>query len=122
VGWRHTEEMSGYYLQELTGEKDVFAGHAHNNFLDLLGGAGVLGALTWLAYCAFVLAILYRALRRDRAPGLDFARGMFCAWLVFQINGLTQVNFWEGKVEHQVAWMIAWALLWSGDDTRSSLG
>ncbi len=119
IGWHHTEEMSGYYLMEKSGKSDVFAGHAHNNLLDLLGGAGIFGALAWLAYCAFILAVLYAAFRKGllidpTGRRLEFARGLFCAWLVFQINGLTQVNFWEGKVEHQVAWMMAWALYWAG--------
>ena len=113
VGWHHTEEMSGYYLQQLTGQKDVFAGHAHNNLLDLLGGAGVLGAFFWLAYCLFPWVVLFRV--HQHPVSLNFARGLFCAWLVFQMNGLTQVNFWEGKVEHQLAWALGWAVFWAGD-------
>ena len=47
----------------------------------------------------------------ERAP---LAKGWACAWIVFHLNGLTQVNFWEAKVQHQMAWVIAWSLLFAG--------
>ena len=110
VGWRHNHELSGFYLMEKNPGQRVFSGHAHNNFLDVLGSLGLMGSLTWLAWCAGVFWISATA-RKNRDPEFDFSRGLICAWVVFQINGLTQVNFWEGKVEHQMAWVIAWALL-----------
>ena len=110
VGWRHNHELAGYYLMEKLQTNDVFSGHAHNNALDMLGGMGGLGLLAWIAWCGGALWLL---LRKSSQKSLlsDFAVGLVCAWLVFQINGLTQVNFWEAKVQHQMAWIIAWSLL-----------
>ena len=123
VGWHHNQELSGFYLMDKFKTGDVFSGHAHNNFLDRLGSQGSFGALAWLAWCVSVIWLLLRQ-RKTNEPGpegesyasLDrtkivFSRGLVCAWFVFQINGLTQVNFWEAKVEHQLAWVIAWSLL-----------
>lgn len=107
VGFRHNQELAAYYLQEKLGTQDVFTGHAHNNLIDMLGGTGLLGALAWLAWCAVFTVLVWRRARQGSA----LAWGVFCAWIVFQLNGLTQVNFWEGKVEHQL--MIALALVLS---------
>lgn len=112
VGWRHTIEISGYYLMQKLNTADVFSGHAHNNFLEMLGGTGLLGTTTWMAWCLGVIWILFKQKNRSQnSEDINFSRGLICAWIVFHINGLTQVNFWEGKVEHQMAWVIAWSLL-----------
>jgi O-antigen ligase len=116
VGWHHNQELSGYYLMDKYRTGEVFSGHAHNNFLDILGSLGGFGALAWLAWSVCVIWLLIRKskLPQTQTPaenGLVFSRGLLCAWFVFQINGLTQVNFWEAKVEHQLAWVIAWSLL-----------
>ena len=43
------------------------------------------------------------------------------AWLIRRSfdGGLTQVNFWESKVLHQIMWVTAWALVWA-DDSRGN--
>jgi O-antigen ligase len=110
VGWRYNQELSGYYLMEKLHTTEVFAGHAHNNLLDMMGGTGALGALAWLLWCYWVIRILFTPKIHDYQP--EFARSMTCAWLVFHINGLTQVNFWEAKVQHQISWVVAWSLCW----------
>lgn len=110
AGWNQNLELSGYYLYNLdTRQKEVFQGHAHNNVLEVLGGTGALGLLAWLSWWGVVLAATWKAARGRQG----FARGLLCCFLVFQINGLTQVNFWESKVLHQLMWAVSWALLWS---------
>lgn len=109
VGLKHNQELSGYYLMEQAGSKEVFSGHAHNNFLDFTGGLGAFGIITWLLWCG---TVFWLALRKNASPlGMRLGVGITCAWIVFHLNGLTQVNFWEGKVQHQLAWIIAWTLL-----------
>jgi len=114
TGWRQNEEASGYYLAARAQPgTPVFAGHAHSNLLDLLGGTGALGTVSWLAWWWVVFATLGQTRRR---PGeLKFPIGLLCAFIVFHINGFTQVNFWEGKVQHQLAWVIAWILFWASN-------
>jgi len=109
VGWRQNQELSGIYFGYLYPGKKHFRGHAHNNLIDMLAGTGLFGALSWLVWCLAVFWILWPSARR----GDSFARSLTCAWLVFQINGMTQLNFWEGKVTHQAMTMMAWALLWA---------
>ncbi|OFZ05074.1 MAG: hypothetical protein A2070_11310 [Bdellovibrionales bacterium GWC1_52_8] len=112
TGWRMNEEASAYFLEARTPlGAPVFSGHAHSNVLDLLGGTGALGTLAWVGWWWVIFIILGKALHSP--SGLKFPVGLLCAFVVFHINGLTQVNFWEAKVQHQLAFMIAWLLLWA---------
>lgn len=120
VGWKHNQELSGYYLMDLHHTKDVFSGHAHNNLLDMLGGTGILGALCWVAWSVLAIAMAWTAWRRRLAASDTFALGLLCAWIAFQLNGITQVNFWEAKVTHQATWMVAWSLLWLIRDEKKA--
>lgn len=112
AGWHHNLETSGYYLEAThPGQSDYFVGHAHNNAIEMLGGTGWLGFGAWLIFCGGIFWITWRG----RTP---LSRAFFCAWTVFELNGLTQVNFWESKVLHQMAWVLAWSLLMA--DTREA--
>lgn len=111
VGLKQAQELSGYYLMEKYQTQSVFSGHAHNNILHMLGSTGIVGTISWMAWCLGVFWILWT--KRNKVPyaPVYFTQGLMCAWIVFQLNGLTQVNFWEAKVQHQIAWIIAWSLL-----------
>lgn len=104
VGFRHNEPLSGIYLQSIYKTDDVFAGHAHNNVLEMLGGSGALGLAVWILWNVALMRLLWRV------RGQKWGWAYFCAFLVLHINGLTQVNFWEGKVMHSIMWATGWAL------------
>jgi O-antigen ligase len=95
--------------------KNFFVGHAHNNLIDMLSGTGIAGTLSWLFWNAVVLGIAWRGSRASGFEG-QIAWGIFCAWIVLHLNGLTQVNFWEGKVMHQ--WTFALGILLAFVRTR----
>ncbi|MBI3534410.1 MAG: O-antigen ligase family protein [Deltaproteobacteria bacterium] len=105
VGWHHNEELASYYLQEKSKTTSVFAGHAHNNFIEVLSSTGVLGLGVWIFWCSLAFYWLFFVIKHGL--GMPFSQGLFCAWIVFHVNGLTQMNFWEGKVLHQIMWMMA---------------
>ncbi len=107
AGWHKNLELAGHYLQEKYPGRENFVGHAHNGFLEMLGSTGALGTIAWLVWVGWVFVELFGRARR----GEFLARGFFCAWLVFHINGLTQVNFWESKVLHQVMWVASLILV-----------
>lgn len=111
VGLKQAQELSGYYLMEKYHTQSVFSGHAHNNILHMLGSTGIVGTMSWITWCLGVFWILWTKKNQKSSHPPHFTQGLICAWIVFQLNGLTQVNFWEAKVQHQIAWMIAWALL-----------
>jgi O-antigen ligase len=118
VGWHHNLEIAGQYLRTLYPDRVSFVGHAHNNLLDVLGSLGAFGLMGWLGYQFWLTRLLIRqsfsrensanpeAVLESQAQS-DLARGWLAAWLVFHCNGLTNLNFWEGKVQHQLAFMTA---------------
>jgi O-antigen ligase len=114
VGWRKSESLTHAWarasIPDAEARKAFFVGHAHNNLLEMLAGTGLLGALSWLAWNCCVLVIAWRA-SRGAGESQGVAWGIFCAFLALHLNGLTQVNFWEGKVMHQ--WTFALGILLS---------
>lgn len=106
VGLGKNQELSGYYFQALhPDQKEFFIGHAHAIYLEVLSGLGIFGTAAWIIF----ISVLFSRLREliSKKPTQDIYLGIFCALIVFLINGLTQVNFWEGKVLHQLMWVIA---------------
>ena len=114
VGWHHNEQLSGHYLMEKYPGQSVFSGHGHNSVIDMLGGTGLIGTIAWCFWCLVVTWIIIKCFYRARH--VNFSIGIACAWVVLHLNGLTQANFWEGKVMHQIALAVAWALLWSQEN------
>ena len=120
AGWHHNLEASSWLIQQKLHTTDIFSGHAHNNLLEVLGGTGAVGLVAWLTLWVVLIRILADVWVRGRdlsvkwgAPA--FVRGLGCAWIAFQLNGLTQVNFWESKVLHTLMWTVAWLLFWAGE-------
>ena len=116
VGWRKEHELSWMYLNEKYPGQDNFGGHAHNNVISAASTTGVLGLAAWVAWCVLSVVLL---LPLKDAPG-EFRRGLIAAWLVFHLNGMTQLNFWEGKVTHEVMLMMALALAWKSSERKSA--
>lgn len=112
VGWKHTYEAAeNSFKQKETHGEIYFVGHAHNMVLEMAAGTGIVGLLAWLFWVGGTLYLCWKAVKASKtAPNLGW--GIFCALIVLQLNGLTQVNFWEGKVIHQLMWVMAWVLLW----------
>jgi O-antigen ligase len=105
------EVVRQHFLQFRPDSPSHFVGHAHNLYLDTATSSGVIGLVALLVWIAALTAVV---LQGRRAPHHSFATpiGLLCALVVFLLNGLTQVNLWEGKVFHQVAWIAGWALSW----------
>ena len=100
IGWHHNLQMShAYYLQFMPDHPNQFVGHAHSNFFEWIGGLGLIGLIGGLYWSGTVLMLTWRV-----------SLGLFCAWVVFQLNGVTQVNFWESKTIHSMMWAVSIAL------------
>jgi O-antigen ligase len=93
---------------------DFFIGHSHNVYLEVLSGLGIFGAVAWLGWILVQLSGLSKIINSPNSEGSfnPLSGGFSCAWVVFLINGVTQVNFWEGKVMHQVMWVSGLTLYW----------
>ncbi len=112
VGLGKNQDLTSYYFKwHLPYEDVVFVGHAHNVYLELLAGIGVVGLLAWCIWIGVQFALLHRI--HHQKTTFNFAPGLLGAWIVFLVNGVTQVNFWEGKVLHQVMWVVGLTLFWT---------
>jgi O-antigen ligase len=107
IGFLKTNEMSEFYFKEHFPDsyRSKFWGHAHSNYFEMLGGTGLLGMIAYLAWVIFTVRCAYQISVRAKNTGFyfhsDLAWGIWAALIVLHINGLTNVNFWEGKVLHQ---------------------
>jgi O-antigen ligase len=112
IGWHHNMPMAGaYYKQFFPKITSPFIGHAHSNIFEFLGGLGTIG---FAAYVYWTWTTLKQALRVGGALGAAF----FSGWLVFHLNGLTQVNLWESKVLHSMMASIAMILVARSETAR----
>ncbi len=103
---------SYYDLQGLP--KDQYVGHAHNEYMHLLGGTGALGLLCYLSVLIFfywqTLQGYLRAVKNNWSWYQGLALGALGAQTLFIVGGLTESNFEHAKVRLVV--MIFWSLGW----------
>ncbi len=122
VGWHHNSDLSEAYYKEKkiigdsTNQQRPFISHAHNNFLDQLSSTGVVGFLMYLWWNAVVLVLSLRIYRaREVYSGRNyiyraFALGALGGWFCLHVGGMTQTNFWDAKVMHQMGFVVAMTL------------
>lgn len=114
VGWRRNSELTSLYFAEKYGKAEGhLVSHAHSNILEVLAGTGIIGFIAWLTWCAFGIIASIKLIRDPKSPSDFFPAGLLAALVTFHIIGLTQVNFWEGKVIHQLMIAMGFILYWS---------
>ncbi len=117
VGWHHNSDLSYAFKDTDPGSPfglnrpQGFHSHAHNNFLDQWATTGTLGLIAFLAWMGFVMFMAWRCFRDAKTPWIRVAGlGLFLGWIYLHINGLTQTNFWDAKVLHQEAFVVAFLM------------
>lgn len=121
VGWHHNSELSHafYAARGVPSYTDLwvnqgFESHAHNNILDQWATTGLLGLLAFLWWNGALLLTTVRLARHRTAVLTSTAAlGFLGGWLALHINGLSQTNFWDAKVMHQLGWVTALTLEWA---------
>ena len=111
IGWRKTESTFPLYHQAMSGREVFFSGHAHNIFIEILTGTGVVGAFVWAVWIFLLFRMLFLRMKNGEGEP-HLAMGLICGLIVFLLSGLTQVNFYDAKVQHQLNWVVGWALAW----------
>jgi O-antigen ligase len=108
VGWHRNSELSAAYYRTRPDFQVPFESHAHNNILDQWASTGLFGLATfvWLNVVVVLLARRLYLGRQEllwRAMGLGLVGG----WICLHLNGMTQANWWDAKVLHQISWVTA---------------
>lgn len=107
VGFGRTGEYSPAFSERVIGHRAAFTSHAHNNVLDIMGATGALGLAAFLGWWGVLFAWAARALRTANPSDRWLAAAALASFVAFHVNGLTQVNFWDGKSQHTM-------MLWAG--------
>lgn len=117
VGFAKTGFYADRYAEKLFGVNNVIGSHAHNNFLDVLATTGVLGGAAFLFWVICLQYYAWQEYRRSQNSDRWLPAALFVAGIVFQVNGLTQVNFYDAKSQHAlVFWAgLVLALHWRRD-------
>ena len=95
--------LPAYYVK--LGIQQAFVSHAHNNILQWLAGAGILGSICYLAVIGIFLVKAWNL--RLRNPGWGWS--LLCAQVFFHIGGLTEANFIAAISNHFLIFL--WALI-----------
>ncbi len=121
VGFSRTGEISPYYKKKFVYDATTdFTSHAHNNFLDMLGAVGALGFAAFLGWWGFLFYASGRAFKRAPLEERWLPAAAIAGFLAFHVNGLTQVNFWDGKSQHTLMiWAGVALALWVRDRKRT---
>lgn len=111
VGWNNSERRSKEYIDKLFGESQTnFYGHAHSEILQILSSTGVVGLLAYLWIWGSVFWMGIKVWRSSKDPWLKaFYFGVLAALVGFHLQGLTQWNFGDAEVLHNIIFL--WALI-----------
>lgn len=124
VGYNQNEYLSGkyVYLVEPNGQ-NLFVGHAHNNFLQILSSTGIIGISVFVFFWLSFLFPVTRAYLKSQGWDRVWLLGVLLALFGFHINGLTQWNFGDAEVNHNlmIVMGLGWALKNRVESASSSL-
>lgn len=113
VGFGRTGLYSATYAEIALGKKPEFSSHAHDNFLDIMASMGTLGLVAFVLWWGYLFWECFRCFRSFPAEEKWLPAAALAGFLSFQINGLTQVNFWDGKSQHTLMiWCGVVVFLW----------
>ncbi len=111
MGWNNNERKSKQYVDKLFGESpDNFYGHAHSEVLQLLSSTGIVGTILyfWIWICVFKMCFTLWKKGKDNWIR-TFYFGVLVALISFHLQGLTQWNFGDAEVLHNIIFL--WALI-----------
>jgi O-antigen ligase len=121
VGFSRTGELSPWYVKNVLHAPLDFTSHAHNNFLDILAATGAIGFAAFLTWWGFLFWACAHSFRRAAPSEKWLPAAALAGFLAFHVNGLTQVNYWDGKSEHALMlWTGVAIALWIREQSRET--
>lgn len=111
VGFNNNERQAKPEVDKLYPNSPNFYGHAHSTPLQLLSSTGIFGLLSYLFIWVSVFLKCFDGLKLlgKGTDGYWALVGLIAAFVGFQVQGLTQWNFGDAEVLHNL--MFVWALL-----------
>lgn len=111
MGWNNNERKSKEYVDRLYGySPDNFYGHAHSEVLQLLSSTGIIGTVLFFWIWVLIFKMCYALWKRGKDTwSRTFYFGILVALISFHLQGLTQWNFGDAEVLHNIIFL--WALI-----------
>ncbi len=119
VGYNHNVQLLPEYYGMIGAPAGLLESHAHNQYLQILTGTGVIG---FLFYASFWILLLVRIIKRYRVGGqyAGWALGVIGALVVFLLGGAFESNFEHAKIRSVMA-LVLGLVLWL-DDLKPAAG
>ncbi len=109
VGYNNNERFAKTYVDRLYPNRTNFYGHAHSTVLQILTTTGIFGFLAFIWLWIQVFVLCHRCARSPDLSIKGMGVGLLAAFLGFHIQGLTQWNFGDAEVLHNVIFF--WAVI-----------
>jgi O-antigen ligase len=113
VGFEYNEQLSGVYYDRYK-IPSGFIGHAHNSFLQVLAGTGLLGFIPYIVFWIFIFYAIIKGYHMACKYGDIFWQvlfnGLFASMVSFIINSWSQWNFGDYEVNHNLMFFVALSL------------
>lgn len=118
VGYNHNVQLISQYYQKIGAPAGLLESHAHNQYLQILTGTGVIG---FLFYISFWILLLVRALKlyRQGSAMAGWTLGVIGSILVFLMGGAFESNFEHAKIRSVLA-LIVGLVIWLSDLSSSA--
>jgi hypothetical protein len=112
AGYGINSKILPTYFEKLGAPADTLVSHAHNQFLHLLAGTGILGLVCYLSLHALSFMQAYRLLKVPKVSAFEksLLLGVLGALVAFNVGSLTESNFEHSKV--RTICLLFWALCW----------
>jgi O-antigen ligase len=111
VGYGQNKFLLRSYYDQQGLPPNQFVGHAHNQYVHLLAGTGVLGLLCYLSFVLGLLVLTYKTYSHLEDTNLwakGIGLGIIGAQISYLVGGLTESNFEHSKVRY--AMLVIWSL------------
>jgi O-antigen ligase len=108
VGYERNSLRTQEYNVKVFGEKG-FSGHAHNHFIQMLAGTGILGFICFMGFISWFYWIAWQ-LWRSASAGTELKAiglGSLGAQTLFHLGGLTEAVFVDGEANHMYVYIVA---------------
>lgn len=108
VGYGQNEAIVGEYFQRMGMPDDAFKGHAHNQYLQVLSGTGILGFACYLIFIGFYFWLAHSLYRRAKDSWTKaFALGAIGMQVVMAVGNMTETVFKNAQLNHFFMFAIA---------------
>lgn len=109
VGYEMNEPLTPIYNKRL--QTSAFVGHSHNILIQMLAGTGLLGTIPFIILWGMLFYMMFSAYRTayktDDWYNMVLCHGLIGGFVSFWVNGMTQWNFGDFEVTHNMMFFMA---------------